>query len=572
MKRAKSGLVLKKLASLVRGDPLSDEAGLGALTLPGYIKEVTRSFAEREALVMRTREGVERWAYSELWSRSMDIARALVAIGVGKDSRVGILMTNRPELLSSVFGTALAGGVAVMLNTFSTAAELEYLLKASSISVLLYEGKVVKKDFTGILAELEPAFLSCSPGQVKSTKFPFLRHLAVVGMQRGAGAVEAWEQFLIRGDEISSSLVAAIADSVLPTDTAALFFSSGSTARPKGVFSTQRGIAIQCWRMRRLYNLSGEIRSWTPNGFFWSGNFATVMGTTLSCGGSLVLQSSFIASESLELMQVERVNFPVLWPHQAKQLEEARNWNEVDLSAVAFIDPSSPLTRHPTVSTPTWEEPRHSYGSTETFTLSTSYVQGTPYSVTGGSNGVPLPGNTLKITDPQSGVILPRGEHGEIAIKGPTLMMGYLGVPVEEAFDAEGFFPTGDGGYLDEAGRLFWTGRLSTIIKTGGANVSPAEIDAVLETFPGVKTAHSVGVPHDTLGEMVVACLVAAEGATLDEAAIRAFARERLASYKVPRRVLLLRDDELSLTGSAKVKQGELRKLAVERMKDDCQP
>jgi acyl-CoA synthetase (AMP-forming)/AMP-acid ligase II len=104
------------------------------------------------------------------------------------------------------------------------------------------------------------------------------------------------------------------------------------------------------------------------------------------------------------------------------------------------------------------------------------------------------------------------------------------------------------------------------VIKTGGANVSPLEVDAVLESFPGVKAVSTVGVPHETLGEMVVACVVPAESAVLDGAAIQAFARERLASYKVPRRVLFLREDELTLTGSAKIKPRELRKLATERL------
>jgi fatty-acyl-CoA synthase len=553
-----------KSSSLLHGDPLGEEPGLGALTLPGYLREIASRFAQREALMMRTAGGVERWTYDDLWERSMGVARALVAIGLGKDGRVGILMTNRAELLSSVFGTALAGGVAVMLNTFSTAVELEYMLQASSASVLLFEGMVLKKDFAALLGGLEPGIAEGVPGRLESTKFPFLRHLAVVGATQAAGAVESWANFLARGAVTPPALVAAIADSVRPTDTAALFFSSGSTARPKGIFSAQRAIAIQLWRMGRLFNLSGDVRSWTPNGLFWSGNFATVMGTTLSCGGALVLQSTFIAHEALELMEAERVNFPMLWPHQAKQLEEASNWNSVDLSAMRFVDPSSPLARHPTVTATSWEEPRFSYGSTETFTLSTCFPPGTPHSIAGDSHGVPLPGNTLKIVDPVSGETLPRGEHGEIAVKGPTLMLGYLGVPVEEAFDEEGFYRTGDGGYVDDRGRLHFQGRLTTVIKTGGANVSPMEIDAVLESFPGVKAARAVGVPHETLGEMVVACVVPIDGATLDGAAIQNFARERLASYKVPRRVLFLRDDDLSLTGSAKIKPAELRKLATD--------
>src|SRR5205823_2338021 len=156
--------------------------------------------------------------------------------------------------------------------------------------------------------------------------------------------------------------------------------------------------------------------------------------------------------------------------------------------------------------------------------------------------------------------------RGEIAVKGPTLMLGYIGAPLDETLDAEGFFRTGDGGFIDARDRLVWEGRLNDIIKTGGANVSPLEVDEVLAAYPGVKVARTVGVPHDSLGEMVVACVVPREGVELDEAAVRDFLKEKLASYKAPRRVLFVRDEDLTLTGSAKVKLGDLRALALKRL------
>jgi acyl-CoA synthetase (AMP-forming)/AMP-acid ligase II len=183
-----------------------------------------------------------------------------------------------------------------------------------------------------------------------------------------------------------------------------------------------------------------------------------------------------------------------------------------------------------------------------------------------GNHGPPLPGNTIRIIDPLTGVVLPRGAVGEIAVKGPTLMLGYLRVPAEDSFDGEGYFHTGDGGFVDADGRLHWQGRLNDIIKTGGANVSPLEIDAVLAQCPGVKIVATVGIPHDTLGEMVVACVVTEADATLDESSVRAFAAERLSSYKVPRRVMFLAESDLSLTGSNKVKTAALRELAGGRL------
>lgn len=193
------------------------------------------------------------------------------------------------------------------------------------------------------------------------------------------------------------------------------------------------------------------------------------------------------------------------------------------------------LLMHPTVKTD-WRVPM-AYGTTETMTICTSKAYGSAPDDDPKSFGVPLPGNLLKIVNPHTGVIVPRGQRGEVCIKGPTLMLGYIGKTIKESLDDEGYYRTGDGGYVDEVGRLFWEGRLTEIIKTGGANVSPLEIDAALALYPGVRRAQTVGVPHDTLGEMVVSCVVSHDGATLDENSIRAFLKERLASFKVPPRV-----------------------------------
>jgi fatty-acyl-CoA synthase len=557
--------------SISQGMPLSDELGLGTLTLPGFLREVTSRFADREALVMHTPKGVERWTYSMVWERAYEVARALLAVGVGKDSRVGVLMTNRAEWLAAVFGTGIAGGVAVTLSTFSTAPELEHLLQAAGVSFLLFERNVLKKDFVAILGELEPQIRTAAPGRLESMRFPFLRRLAVVGdapggaAARGSGAIESWSDFLALGEATPPALLEAAAATVTPANAGVLFFSSGSTSKPKGILGSHRQITIQCWRWRRMLALQDDVRCWTANGFFWSGNFCMAIGATFASGGTLVLQSTFVAAEALELMQAERVTMALAWPHQYAQLTAAANWQEVDLSSLHYVDVNLPLASHPSVSTD-WTEPRWAYGNTETFTLSCAFPSGTPPEVAGESHGVPLPGNTLKIVDPNTGVIVPRGERGEIAVKGPTLMLGYIDVPLDETLDEEGFFRTGDGGYMDESGRLFWEGRLTDIIKTGGANVSPVEIDGVVATYPGVKIGKTVGVPHDTLGEIVVTCIVPHADTVLEEAAIRDYLKQRLASYKVPRRVLFCREEDLSMTGTAKVKLAGLRELAAKRL------
>ncbi len=145
-------------------------------------------------------------------------------------------------------------------------------------------------------------------------------------------------------------------------------------------------------------------------------------------------------------------------------------------------------------------------------------------------------------------------------------MKGYLGKAPEECFDSDGFYHTGDGGHTDAEGHLFWEGRLKDIIKTGGANVSPEEVDTAIAAYPGVKRTQTVGVPHDTLSEMVVACVVPVAGENLNEDDLIAFLKQKLASFKVPRRVLVFDEADYPLTGNEKVKASELKALAIERL------
>lgn len=561
-------------AAISRGIPLAEEPGLGALTLPVFLREITTAWPGSEALVMHHQGGsAERWTYTELWNRSCEIARALIASGSVKDSRIGVLMTNRPEWFAACFGIGLAGGTVVGLSTFSTAPELEYLLKASGVSTLLLERRVLAKDFSAMMHTLEPAVAHCDPGKLSSTKFPFLRH--IVALDDGAddcirqfAAIESWTTFLKRGGGVNQAVVDARSAAVRPADPALLFFSSGSTGHPKGILNAHRAVCIQSWRIKRIYALSGPVRTWSANGLFWSGNFV-MAGGTLASGGALVLQRTFDPAEAIRLMEQERVSLPYCWPHQWAQLEEQPHWDGADLSSFHYCDVERNLHRPQQSIATTWLDPRASYGSTETFTISTSYAVTTPRATWEGNHGEPLPGNTIKIVDPGSGRILRRGETGEFAVKGPTLMLGYIGVPSDEALDDEGFYRSGDGGDIDEAGRFVFQGRINDIIKTGGANVSPVEVDWELGSYPGVKLCKTTAVPHAQLGEMIVSLVVPERGHAITEAEVIGWLKTQLASYKVPRKVLFVSEADLNLTGTAKVKPDEARATALRLMKHD---
>jgi fatty-acyl-CoA synthase len=563
------GVELADGLSIARGIPLAEEADVGALTLAGYVREICERHAGSEAAVLHLDgpggERVIRWTYADLWKRCMATAKALVALGIGKGTRVGVICSNRPEYLSSVFGAALAGAVPTPISTFFTPTELDEVLRISGVSVLLLERRLLKKDYAEMLAELEPQFAERPAGAVASERYPYLAHAAVVDLDEGLGAIEGWSAFAARGEGVSEAQVLARADQVTPADPGILLFSSGSTGKVKGIVSANRAACLQLWRWPNWYNLNEPPRVWGANGFFWSGNFGQCIGGALSRGGALILQRTFDAEEALKLMELEKATMPIAWPHQWAQLEAAPNYASADLSSLKYVDKLTPLAQHPTVHS-TWRQPDAAYGNTETFTLISVFPSGTPEEVQLKSHGVPTAGSIIKIVDPLSGATMPIGERGEIAVKGPTLMLGYLGIPLDQSLDEDGFLRTSDGGFIDAEGRLWWEGRLNDIIKTGGANVSPIEIDEVIRTAPGVKVSQTVGVPDDLLGELVVACIVPHEGAVLAEEEIKAYAKQKLASYKVPRRVIFVAEDELKTTGSAKIKTADLRKLASERL------
>ena len=569
--------------AIIRGISLEEEPGLGALTLPGFLAEVRELYGPREALVLfEGNAATARWTYEELWQRSMEVARALVACGIGKGERIGILMTNRPEWVASFFGIALAGGVAVGLSTFSTPGELEALLRAGDVSVLMFERHVAGKDFAEILLELEPGIASARPGGLASVKFPFLRRLVQLddassplpqagGVGGGPLAFQSWASFLTLGQAVDPAQVDARSEAVKPADPALLFFSSGSTGKPKGILNAHRGVNIQSWRWVRIYNFQPDIpvRTWAPNGLFWSGNFSIALGGTFAAGGTLILQRTFDPAEAVPLMEAEKVTFAYCWPHQWAALEEAPGWDEANLSALHYFEPGQNLRRpQKSISTP-WIEPHATYGATETFTISAAYPCGSPEELWKKCNGGALPGNVIKIVDPVTGKTLKRGETGEIAVKGPTLMLGYIGVPNDEALDEDGFYHAGDGGFIDERDRLVFQGRINDIIKTGGANVSPVEVDWALCNCPGVKVCKTTGVPHATLGEMVVSCVVRSEGHDLSEAEVIQFLKARLAAYKVPRKVLFIEQDDMDFTDTAKIKPAEAKAFAQRKLAEE---
>ncbi|HWC34043.1 MAG TPA: class I adenylate-forming enzyme family protein [Mycobacteriales bacterium] len=551
--------------STATGPPFDQAAFIASgrpLTMGGFLLEVARRYPDNEALVFDDplRQGkTRRWTYGDLERHARQVARALIAVGVVRGERVATLMANRPEAVAAYFGAALAGAVIVPLSTFATKAELATLFEAADPVVLLLQSSMGSRNIAADVTSLH------EESSESSTR---LREVAVVGPEQEQHDLDSWDQFLARGDEVPESRIDEIVAATDPLDTALIMFSSGTTATPKGVVHHHRAPTLQFWVQAELFGRHEQTRMWTALPIFWTAGMNTAMGATLAAGGCWVMQEGFDPGVALALMERERVTEPYTLPHQARTLAEHPDWPNADLSSLRCVFGKSVFAKHPSVTgDPHWQMPV-GWGMSETCAFISAYPSTSSREAMKSSLGTLLPGNQLLVIDPDSGAPKPPGEEGELLIKGPTLMKHYLGKSQAECFDADGWFHTGDVGHVDADGGVHWSGRRDEVIKTSGTLVSPAEIEVALRAYPPVQLARVLGVPDERLGQLVVLCVELREGATETADDVQGFLRERIAAYKVPKRVEFFAAGEIPLTSSkTKVRDDELRALLDARAK-----
>ncbi len=534
-------------------------------TLGRFLEDVTARHGERAAFRFEGRTT----HYDDLAREARALARGLIGAGVAKGAHVGLLVANRPEWAIGAFAAGMIGSVVVPISTMASKAERDYILRHSDVSVLLLQRSLRSRDFLAELFTEHPELEEGSSGRLLCPALPQLRRLVCLGSERSRGGAESWREMVENGTDVPDALLDAAIAEILPADDGVLIYTSGTTAHPKGVLHFQRAAVIQSWRFAELMGLVAEDRVFTAQPFFWTAGIAMSLGATLAAGACLLLQEIFEPASALELVERERATVITAFPHQEKVMGEHASAASRDLSSIRLSRFSSPLAKLAGIDEDVWGIDA-SYGLSETFTIAAMLPSDTPSEIRRASSGQALAGNEIVIVDPESGAELPIGTHGEIAVRGATLMRGYYKVEAEHVFDRAGFFRTQDGGCLDAEGHLHWTGRISGLIKTGGANVSPVELERVLATYPGLRVAAAVGVPHPTLGEVLVLCAVPVAGAPIpNEAAIQAFVRERLAPYKVPRRVLIFSEREFAFTANQKVQLAPLREAALRRLEGE---
>jgi acyl-CoA synthetase (AMP-forming)/AMP-acid ligase II len=303
----------------------------------------------------------------------------------------------------------------------------------------------------------------------------------------------------------------------------------------------------------------------SPMPFFWVGGFIFTLVSAMHAGASMICEEAFEPGETLELLERERATIVAGWPHYARSMADDPSFKNRDLSAIRAGNLYEIL---PEAVRPKDAEMRsNSLGMTETCGPHTIewMDHDLPESLRG-AFGKPVPGVVHKIVDAETGERLPPGTPGEICVRGYSLMQGLYKLEREDTLDAEGFYHTGDTGYFDEDGWLFFQGRAGDLIKTAGANVTPREVEGVIDAFDEVDVSYVVGIPDPDRGQNVAAAVILKPGADLDADTLRQRLREELSAYKIPRHCYFYPDGALPFTDSGKIDKRRLGELLAARV------
>ena len=467
-------------------------------------------------------------------------AAGLQGLGVAPGTRVGLLALNSDRYLEAYFAIPWSGGIMLPLNTRLIAADLEYMLNDAQAEVLC----------------LDEHFLHLLPGLREHC--PTLKHVVYLGDAPAPEDLPTWESLIAAHPPVDDAGRSG-------QDVAAICYTGGSTGRPKGVMLSHGNLVSNA--VNAIYMIGYDAASIylhaAPMCHLTDG--MSTVALTLAAGTHVFIPK-FDAQQVLEQVQQHKVTNVTLVPTMIAMLLEVPGIERMQLSSLKqFMFGSAPMpdaTLRRAVEI--WPDMLflHGWGMTELSPIGTMLPLSMRKPAIAGdrlrSCGQVMPNLELMVVD-ADGQEVPRGTTGEIVVRGPTVMQGYWNRPAEtQAAMRGGWFHTGDAAVMDEDGYVYIVDRLKDMIISGGENIYSTEVENAISLMPGVAEVAVIGIPDDKWGERVHAIVVPREGASLTQEAVQAWARSRIAGYKVPRSVLV-RADRLPLSGAGKVLKNELR-------------
>lgn len=508
--------------------------------------------------------GEQRVTFADVERRSALLARGLLASGVGKGTRVGLLAPNGPAWAVAWLAASRIGAVVVLLNTYYRERELSWTVRHGDVQVLLTVDRHLGHDYLSRLEGVVDGLPDAAAEAIVSPSHPYLRSVWTLG-----SSTRPWARPVSELEARAASVPAAILDEVesevTPADAAVIVYSSGSAADPKGAVHSQGTVVRHAHNLWPFRTLSSDDVVYTAMPLFWVGGLSYVLVAALHAGATIVFDERFEPGDVLDLIEREGVTQVMGWDHVLNALAEHPSLPQRDLSS---LRPGTPFAITPEAREAKEREVHAtSLGMTETFgphTIEDYRLLLPPEKA--GSFGRPVPGMEHRVVDPVSGEEVPPGTMGELWVRGYSLMLDLYKKERTDVFTADSWYRTGDAGYFDADGHFFFVGRMGDQIKSSGMNVTPREVELALESYPDVGLAFVAGVPHPERGEDVVAAVVPSPGCQLDGDELRQRLAAELSSYKVPRHVEVFADrTDLPMLDSGKLDLRRLKALLAER-------
>ena len=532
-----------------------------ATTLAALVRRASGRWPEREALAFPQAQ----LSYRDLAERSCLRARALIATGVEPGDHVGILSLNLPEMIETMFACALSGAVAVLLNARYRVDELRYVTGHAELRLLFTSTRFGSHgDFPALLRSALPALPtneSRAPGY--ATPMP----CTVVALERAPGSgLLCGEEFLARAADVAEQRLMARRAQVALGAPSIMMYTSGTTSHPKGCRLSHEAVVRSALGMNRRLGITGEDIMWNALPMFHMASILPLLSMVWS-GGSFLSDVHFDAGRTLAQIVEKRAT--ILYPAFPAIMADLLNHPEFDARRLDCVRLVSNVAPPDTLRANMRALPRalhvSAFGMTEASGISCHGAPDEDDETRATSCGRPYDGVQMRVVDQQSGHELGTGERGEMRIRGFSLFEGYYRDPerTAEAFDSEGWFRTGDLCSIGEGGQVCYHGRLKDLLKIGGENVSPLELESFIGTHPAVQMVQVVGVPDARLQEVAAAFIQLRPGSSASAEEIVAFCRGRIASFKIPRHVRFVSEWPMSAT---KIQKHLLRARLLEEL------
>ena len=509
-------------------------------TMPVVVRRASLLFSHGDYVVVPDR----RITFTEVEAASRRLAKQLLAAGVTKGTRVGIQLGTGPEWAVAFVAVTRIGALAMPFSTLYRPLELRNAVSLGDVSILISSSTLLGKDHEAFLEDAIPGLEGSRAGCLRVPVAPYLRSVFVLGSSSRDWATgfdvsaEDPDEAL---DGFDDEMLQAVEGEVSAADPIVAVFTSGTTSEPKAVVHSHGAVIRKTSRIADAAlnaQFPGRVLSLMP--FFWVGGLQEMLAA-LQSGAAVVTLERLEAAAALELGRREGATSVMGNPQALRSM-----MGDVDLTKA--IPTVRPLPARPWDGGPSGRgDVANAIGMTETFG---------PWSSVAGFE--------CRIIDPETGEVCHEGETGEFFVRGYALMQALYKKEREDTFTQDGFYATGDLGYTD-GGHFYFCSRLKDMIKTKGANVAPAEVEAVLNSMSPVRMSFVVGLPHDLYGEEVVAGIVAKDGQTIDIADVLATCRSRLSSYKVPRVLEVLNEDEIPYLSSSKPDRRSIRTMLESR-------